>query len=128
MGDVGSGYLGSAIAVLAIESFQSSAVNVYAWLILGGVFLVDATATLCRRLLRRERVYQPHRTHAYQLLARRWGSHLKVTMAVIVVDLIWLLLWAALAVKFSTFALWICIFALAPLVVCALLSGSGRPE
>lgn len=128
MGDVGSGYLGYAIAVLAIESSQTSAINVYAWLILGGVFLVDATLTLCRRLIRRERVYQAHRTHAYQWLARRWGSHSSVTIAVIIVDLIWLLPCAALAVKFPVYALWICILALAPLGVCALLSGSGRAE
>lgn len=128
MGDIGSGYLGYVIAVLAIESAKTSAVNVYAWLILGGVFLVDATITLCRRLLRRERVYQAHRTHAYQWLARRWGSHSSVTIAVIAIDLIWLLPCAALAVKFPASALWICIVALAPLAVCTLLSGAGRPE
>jgi Fuc2NAc and GlcNAc transferase len=128
MGDVGSGYLGYVIAVLAIESFQSSAVNVYAWLILGGVFLVDATLTLCRRMLRREQVSQAHRTHAYQWLARRWGSHSRVTIAVIAINLIWLLPCAALAVKFPASAVWICAIAFAPLVVGALVSGSGRPE
>jgi Fuc2NAc and GlcNAc transferase len=128
MGDVGSGYLGYVIAVLALESSQTTAINNYAWLILGGVFLVDATLTLCRRLLRRERVYQAHRTHAYQWLARRWGSHSVVTIAVIIIDLVWLLPNAALAVKFPGSASWICIFALAPLVVFAFLSGSGRPE
>jgi Fuc2NAc and GlcNAc transferase len=128
MGDVGSGYLGYVIAVLAIESFQTSAVNVYAWLILGGVFFVDATLTLCRRVVRREHVSQAHRTHAYQWLARRWGSHASVTIAVIAIDLIWLLPCAALAVKFPAAGLWICAVAFAPLVVGALLSGSGRPE
>lgn len=128
MGDVGSGYLGYAIAVLAMESSQTTAVNAYAWLILGGVFVVDATLTLFRRLLRREPVYQAHRTHAYQWLARRWGSHAPVTTAVIIVDLVWLLPCAALAVKYPAFAPWICILALAPVAACALLSGSGRPE
>jgi len=128
MGDVGSGYLGYAIAVIAIDSFQTSAVNIYAWIILGGVFLVDATLTLCRRLIRRERVYQAHRTHAYQWLARRWGSHSSVTIAVIIMNLVWLLPCASIAVKFPAYALWICILALAPLVVCAFLIGSGRPE
>jgi Fuc2NAc and GlcNAc transferase len=128
MGDIGSGYLGYVIAVLAIESSKTSAVNIYAWLILGGVFLVDATVTLCRRLLRGERVYQAHRTHAYQWLARRWGSHASVTIAVIAIDLIWLLPCAVLAVKFPACAMSICIVALAPLTVCTLLSGSGRRE
>ena len=128
MGDVGSGYLGYTIAVLAIDSSKTSAINAYAWLILGGVFIVDATLTLFRRLLRRERVYQAHRTHAYQWLARRWGSHSAVTRAVIIVDIIWLLPSAALAVKFPVFAPWICILTLVMLAVCALLSGSGRAE
>jgi Fuc2NAc and GlcNAc transferase len=128
MGDVGSGFLGYVIAVIALHSSQTSAINFFAWLILGGVFFVDATLTLCRRLLRGERVYQAHRTHAYQRLARRWGSHSSVTIVVIIINLVWLLPCAALAVKFPGSALWICILALAPLTVCAYLSGSGRPE
>jgi len=128
MGDVGSGYLGYVIAVIAVDSFQTSAINIYAWLILGGVFIVDATLTLVRRLIRRERVYQAHRTHAYQWLARRWGSHSSVTIAVIIINLFWLFPCAVLAVKYPGSALWICSFALAPLAVCALLIGAGRPE
>jgi glycosyltransferase WbpL len=128
MGDVGSGFLGYAIAVFAIESSRSGTVNIYAWLILGGVFLVDATLTLLRRLLRGERVYQAHRTHGYQWMARRWGSHWRVTAAVIFVNVVWLLPCAALAVKSASQAPWICALALAPLGAAALWSGSGRPE
>jgi Fuc2NAc and GlcNAc transferase len=128
MGDIGSGYLGYVIAVIAIDSAQTSAINIYAWLILGGIFFVDATLTLCRRLLRGERVSQPHRTHAYQWLARRWGSHARVTVAVIIINLVWLLPCAALSVKFPESGLWICILALAPLAVAAFVCGSGRPE
>jgi Fuc2NAc and GlcNAc transferase len=135
MGDIGSGYLGYVIAVIAIHSSQTSSVdihacsvNIYAWLILGGVFFIDATLTLCRRLVRRDRVYEAHRTHAYQWLARRWGSHAKVTVAVIVVNIAWLLPCAAFAVEYPALGAWICLVALAPLVACALLSGSGRRE
>jgi Fuc2NAc and GlcNAc transferase len=128
MGDIGSGYLGYVIAVLGLESSRTSAVNVYAWIILGSLFLTDATVTLCRRLLRGERAHQPHRTHAYQWLARRWGSHARVTTAVIAIDLLWLLPCAACAVNFPRFASWICIVALTPLVAGALLSGAGRAE
>jgi len=128
MGDVGSGYLGYAIAVIAMASAQSGAINIYAWIILAGVFLVDATVTLTVRSLRGERIYQAHRTHAYQRLARRWGSHFRVTLSVIIVNIVWLLPCAALAVKFPGAAPGICILALAPLVLCALLIGSGRRE
>lgn len=128
MGDVGSGYLGYLIAVLAIASAKSGALNVYVWLILGGVFIVDATLTLVRRLLRGERIYQAHRTHAYQWLARRWGSHARVTRAVIAVNVGWLLPCAILAARFGRFAPWLCAVALTPVAAWAFLSGSGRPE
>jgi Fuc2NAc and GlcNAc transferase len=128
MGDVGSGYLGYAIAVLALESSRTNTSAVYTWVILGGVFLVDATLTLFRRLLRRERVYQAHRTHAYQWLARRWNSHSNVTVAVIAIDILWLFPCAALAAIFPTHAPWICLIALTPLAACGLVAGSGRAE
>ncbi len=128
MGDVGSGYLGYAIAVIAISSAQTSALNIYAWIILAGVFLVDASVTLGMRSLRGERIYEAHRTHAYQRLALRWGSHSRVTLAVNILNLVWLLPCAGFAVKFPGAALEICIMALAPLVLCAFLIGSGRPE
>lgn len=128
MGDVGSGYLGYIVAVMAIASERSGAVNIYAWIILAGVFLVDATVTLAVRFLRGEPVYQAHRTHAYQRLARQWRSHVRVTLSVILVDLMWLLPCAVLAVKFPGAAPYICIMALAPLALCALLLGSGRAE
>jgi Fuc2NAc and GlcNAc transferase len=128
MGDIGSGFLGYVIAVIAIHSSQTSAINFFAWLTLGGVFFVDATLTLGRRLVRGERVHQAHRTHAYQWLARRWGSHSRVTVSVIIINLVWLLPCAALTMRFPGSAWWICWLALAPLVVCAFMSGAGRPE
>jgi Fuc2NAc and GlcNAc transferase len=128
MGDVGSGYLGYLIAVIAVHGSQTSGINIYSWLILGGVFFVDATLTLCRRLLRRERVHEAHRTHAYQWLARRWGSHARVTVTVIIINIVWLFPCAALAVEYPAHGLWICLIALMPLGVCALRSGAGRPE
>ena len=128
MGDVGSGYVGYVIAVLALHSSRTGALGIFAWLILGGVFFVDASLTLLRRLLRGEAVYQAHRSHAYQWLARRWGSHARVTSAVIVIDLAWLLPCAAAAVWFPRAAPLICVLALAPIVVAAHWAGSGRPE
>src|SRR5438094_479119 len=76
MGDVVSGYLGYVIAVLALASTREDPVAIWVWLILGGVFFVDPTVTLLWRLLRGERVYEAHRSHTYQWLARRCGGHL----------------------------------------------------
>ena len=54
----------------------------WSWVILLGVFVVDATVTLVRRVTRGERFYEAHRNHAYQHAAIRHGSHMRVTMAV----------------------------------------------
>ncbi len=127
LGDVGSGYLGYVIAILALAATRESPIALWAWLILGGVFFVDATVTLLRRLLRGERVYEAHRTHAYQWLARRWGSHAKVTCAVQMVNVLWLLPCAVLATRRPSLAAATVIFAFAPLVLVAIAT-SGRRE
>jgi len=127
LGDVGSGYLGYVIAVLALAATRENPVALWTWLILGGVFFVDATVTLLRRLLRGERVYEAHRSHAYQWLARRWGSHSKVTCAVLMVNVLWLLPCAVFATRRPSLAAATVIFAFAPLVLVAIAT-PGRRE
>lgn len=126
MGDVGSGYVGYVIVVLALAAARENPAALLVWLILGGVFFSDATVTLLRRLARRERVFEAHRTHAYQWLSRRWGSHRSVTVAVAIVNLAWLLPCAWLATVHPSLARWIVIASLAPLAVLALMAGAGR--
>jgi len=128
MGDVGSGYLGFSIAVLALASGQDNPVAIWVWLILGGTFFVDATVTLLRRTLRGERIHEAHRSHAYQWLARRHGSHLAVTASVLAVNVLWLLPAAWLATQRPSAAVWILAGAYIPLVALALAAGAGRRE
>jgi Fuc2NAc and GlcNAc transferase len=128
MGDVGSGFLGYIIALLAVASTRENPVAIFEWLILGGVFFVDATVTLIRRLIRGDRVYEAHRSHAYQWLARRWKSHLRVTMLVWIVNVFWLFPFAWLCTRYPTKALFFVLAALGPLVPAALRCGSGRAE
>ncbi|HKU15255.1 MAG TPA: glycosyltransferase family 4 protein [Steroidobacteraceae bacterium] len=128
MGDVGSGFLGFTVAVLALAAAHEQAAAGFAWLILGAVFFVDATVTLVRRLRRGARPHQAHRTHGYQWLARRWRSHRKVTVAVLAFDLLWLLPLATLATLFPRAALWFLLLALVPTVVVVVTAGAGRPE
>jgi len=127
LGDVGSGYLGYVIAVLALAATRENPVALWAWLILGGAFFVDATTTLVRRTLRNERVHEAHRSHAYQWLARRWGSHGKVTCAVLIVNVLWLLPCAVFATRRPELAAATVIFAFTPLVLVAIAT-SGRRE
>jgi Fuc2NAc and GlcNAc transferase len=91
MGDAGSGFLGLMIGVLAIQAAAVSPNWLWCWTILSGVFVVDATVTLCRRARRRERVYEAHRSHAYQHAAIRVGGHRPVTLAVAAINWLWLL-------------------------------------
>jgi glycosyltransferase WbpL len=128
MGDVGSGYLGYLIGVLALAAARQLPAGVWVWLILGGVFFVDATVTLLRRMARGEKVYQAHRSHAYQSLARYWRSHRRVTLFVMAVNLLWLLPCALFAALNPSRAAWTVLFALSPLVVAAIAAGAGRQE
>jgi Fuc2NAc and GlcNAc transferase len=128
MGDVGSGYIGYTIAVFALAASRESAPSLAAWLILSGVFIVDASVTLLRRLARRERVFAAHRSHAYQWLSRRWGGHKAVTVAVLAMNVLWLLPWALFATLYPRRALWGAASALGSLVIVVLVAGAGRPE
>jgi len=128
MGDVGSGYVGYVLAVFALAATREAPVSLWSWLILGGVFFVDATVTLARRVARGERVYQAHRSHAYQWLARRWGSHRRVTIAVTLLNVLWLLPCALLATAQPDRAPLITGVALALLVIVTLAAGAGAPE
>ncbi|MBO2925718.1 MraY family glycosyltransferase [Metapseudomonas otitidis] len=91
MGDAGSGFLGISLGVLSLQAAASDAALLWAWLIMLGVFIVDATYTLLRRLLRGDKVYEAHRSHAYQFASRRFGRHLPVTLGVMTINLVWLL-------------------------------------
>jgi len=99
MGDAGSGYLGMLLGLLSLQAALFDPRLLWAWLIMLGVFVVDASLTLLRRLLRGERVHQAHRSHAYQFASRQFGAHLPVTVAVAFINLCWLLplsLWVVL--------------------------------
>ena len=83
MGDVGSGFLGYGFAVLALFSENREALPIVGWSILLGVFIVDATATLIRRIVQGETWYEAHRSHAFQRAVQSGQSHSRVTIAVI---------------------------------------------
>jgi len=128
MGDVGSGYLGFALAVVALGGARESRVGLLTWLILGGAFFIDATLTLIVRLLRGERLDQPHRSHTYQRLARRSGSHRRATLSFLGVNVLWLLPLAGLALAHPPLGGWLVLIALTPLAGIACIAGAGRPD
>lgn len=91
MGDAGSGFLGLVVALLALWCGQATPALFWAWFILVGCFMVDATTTLLRRVQRGDKFHEAHRSHAYQYASRRHGGHRPVTLACAAINVLWLL-------------------------------------
>lgn len=91
MGDAGSGFLGITLGIMSLQAAWTAPQLLWSWIILLGVFVVDSTFTLLRRLLRGDKVYEAHRSHAYQYASRQFGRHLPVTLAVAIINVCWLL-------------------------------------
>ncbi len=90
MGDVGSGFMGFALAATSLFAEQCGGLTVALFALLSGTFVVDATYTLIRRLAAGEAVSQAHRDHAYQHATQRGASHANVAASYIAVNLLWL--------------------------------------
>ena len=128
MGDVGSGFVGFVLAALALASELAGDLSIWTWVILTSLFVGDATATLFRRLLRRERVYAAHRSHAYQYLSRRWKSHSRVTLLYAAINLMLVFPLAWWSVANPRLALPIALGAVATAIGGALVCHAGRAE
>lgn len=94
MGDAGSAWLGFFLGTIMLWCAVSGGPAPMVWLILLGVFVVDATYTLLVRMASGQAWYAPHRLHAYQLLARRLGTHGRVVALLLSINVLWLLPWA----------------------------------
>ena len=127
MGDVGSGYLGYTLGVLALQTVSEGWLTPWVWLILGGSFLADATVTLIVRARNRVAIASAHRSHVYQRLARHWCSHRRVTMVFTLVNVFWLVPWALLAAMRPAMGMMATVAALAPLFAFAIRLGAGQP-
>jgi len=112
LGDVGSIPLGFLCAWILL-SLAGAGLGVAAF-IHSLAFFADATLTLFKRLLRREKIWQPHRQHFYQQAVQRGLSHRQTTLGAVVANLglIGLALWStqdqevpALAASFGVTAL-----------------------
>ncbi|MCT7639262.1 MraY family glycosyltransferase [Aliarcobacter butzleri] len=79
MGDVGSTLLGYNVAIFTIYYSNEEPNNFWIWIILFSVYWFDATLTLIRRKLNKEKLSLAHKKHAYQRLTQAGWSHYKVT-------------------------------------------------
>lgn len=84
MGDVGSLFLGFLFAALPLAAPPGAVgpavfvAGMALWF-----FLADGVFTLVRRLVRRERIWQAHRSHLYQRLVQTGWSHARVAVVVL---------------------------------------------
>jgi UDP-N-acetylmuramyl pentapeptide phosphotransferase/UDP-N-acetylglucosamine-1-phosphate transferase len=81
MGDVGSVPLGFLAGTMGIIGWQQGNWTWWFPLLVFSPFIVDASATLARRLLQREPVWRAHRDHYYQRLVLMGWGHRNTALA-----------------------------------------------
>jgi UDP-N-acetylmuramyl pentapeptide phosphotransferase/UDP-N-acetylglucosamine-1-phosphate transferase len=87
MGDVGSTFLGGAIAIALLQNPDNLSLS---W---SAIFITlplvgDAIYTIICRLIRKENIFQAHRSHIYQRLQKQGWSHQKVASTYIFITVI----------------------------------------
>jgi Fuc2NAc and GlcNAc transferase len=97
MGDGGSVFLGMAAGSLSLAAVNERVLSLAASIFLMLPFVFDATFTLSRRILWRERFWTAHRSHIYQQLCDLGFSHRTVTIIYTVAALIF----AAIGLSFD---------------------------
>ena len=128
MGDVGSGFVGFVLAVLVIISTNLDILPIWCWLILAGVFVVDATITLITRMITGEQWHAAHNNHAYQKASRLLQGHRPVTLAVLAINTLWLLPVAWFSSVRPEFGWWLTVVAWMPLIILCLFLRAGHRE
>jgi len=86
MGDVGSGFLGATLAAMFALALNRGVVGLPGILVLTLPFWLDASWTLSKRLLARERVWEAHRDHFYQRIVHE-HSHFYALRALTLLNL-----------------------------------------
>ena len=128
MGDAGSGFIGFALGLLALESLVTQRMSVWSWVLLLGVFIADTAVTLLVRIIRGERWYEGHSQHAYQILSRRLNSHPRVVGGVILINICLLLPLAWVAGILPHYGVLFATIGLAPLLLGCYRLGAGRAD
>jgi len=80
MGDVGSYLLGFSVAVLSLYAHNESVIPIWLSVIIFSPFMIDASLTLIKRIYRREKFWQPHNNHYYQILIRSGLRRTKILL------------------------------------------------
>ena len=129
MGDACSGFLGLILGILALIALKENLALFCAWIICLGVFVVDATYTLIKRVLNGYKMYDAHRSHSYQILSRKLNSHTPVTWGVALINIFWLFPIAYFVVtqdfRYPEIAI---VIAYVPLIICGIKMKAGHTD
>ena len=122
MGDAGSIPLGFLAGAAGLLGWQQQIWPMWFPVAVFSPFIVDATVTLMKRLLRSERVWRAHRDHYYQRLVRMGWSHRRlalseyVLMAAVGASAI-VLMKTDQRMQFIGLVIWISLYAVAMLLI-----------
>ena len=128
MGDVGSGFVGYSLGILALISIHHGSMTLWSWILLLGVFLVDATVTLLKRVKAGEIWHRAHNSHAYQHAARKYNSHSTVSVSILLINTLWLFPLSWLALNYPQYGALLATMGIVPLVLLAIFFGAGQRE
>ena len=117
LGDAGSLMIGFLIAGICYLYWVEGILSLFSIILLGALFLVDATATLLWRWRRKENITEAHANHFYQRVARRLGSHTPITILYSAINVFWLLPMFYLSLTNSYSELLITLIALLPICI-----------
>lgn len=81
MGDAGSITIGFLAGTLMILGVRDGIFELWVPIMIFSPFIVDATVTLIRRMLRRKKIWEAHREHYYQRLVLSGWSHRRTVLA-----------------------------------------------
>ena len=107
MGDSGSVFLGYLYGSLITKTTMTGDISIWTWIVVFGYFFADTNFTILLRILLVKKWYHPHKSHAYQNLARVSKSHLKVTASVQIYHFFYLFplaIWTVLVPNWAPFA------------------------
>ncbi len=80
MGDVGSATIGFLVAAFSLWGVRDAVFPIWLPLLVFSPFIVDASLTILRRAINREKIWLPHRKHFYQRLVLNGWSHRKTVL------------------------------------------------
>ena len=126
MGDCGAGFLGLITGVGALWLWRGGELPIVASAILLLTFWFDATYTLIVRVVTGQAFADAHRTHFYQIVARRLG-HGRASALLWLHVLIWLAPLAAAALAFPAWQALFALLAAAPMAVLCVAFRAGMP-